>query len=69
MSKDTPSDFLIHAMDSIDSVEMICIIRRHKGGTISFDTNTHSNMDAYALASAGANFALARVVVVELQDS
>lgn len=66
---DTPSEFLMQATAAIDDVEMVAIIRRHTDGSISFDTNTHSNIDMYALASAAANYSLARVVVVELQDS
>jgi len=59
---DSPTDFIIKAMDKMDDVEMILIVRRHKTEGISFDTNTHSSTDAYALGSAAANFSLAQMI-------
>lgn len=49
----TVSDFLIEclALESTLECDKVLLVRLHKDGCISYDTNTNSRMDAYNLAS------------------
>jgi hypothetical protein len=58
----TPTDFLIASMDGLDDVEMVLVVRKHKDNCISYDTNTHSGWDAYALAGAAKTLSFAHTV-------
>ena len=64
----SPTEFFIESMDKLDDVVMVTIIRRHKDGGISFDTNTHSRFDSYAMTSMAAAFAQADIISGTLRD-
>lgn len=69
---DTPTDFLIRACEDLDDVDMILIVRRHRNpdglDAISYDINTHSGWDSYAMASAARTLALAHTIKSRLVE-
>lgn len=55
----TVSDFLMECLsfESTLECEQVLIVRKHKDGAISYDSNTNSNHDSYSLASLCAVYA------------
>lgn len=64
----TPSEFLMSCLDEIDECDLVLIIRKPRQDGISFDTNTNSNFDSFALASVVTEFARAVIIKNEFAD-
>lgn len=59
---------MIQSMESVEDVSMILIVRKHKDGGISFDTNTNSKHDAYCMAQLCVAYALADMMKSTLKE-
>jgi hypothetical protein len=66
----TPSQFLISLLelDTVDDCTKILIVREHKDGGISYDTNTNSRMDAHCLAELCAVWTQADIIKQSVKE-
>lgn len=66
----SPSQFLISLLelDTVDECTRILIVREHKNGAISYDTNTNSRMDAHCLAELCSQWTGADIVVSSIKE-
>jgi hypothetical protein len=64
----TPTEFIIECMESLDDVEQVVIIRKHKCKGITFDCNTHTRTDIYALTGIVKLYVQGDIVADEVRE-
>jgi hypothetical protein len=66
--KKSPTDFLISAMENMDDVVDVLIVRRHTDGCIGFDSASGSRFDSYAMCCATKASLEGMIVRTEMEE-
>lgn len=64
----SPTDFLIAMMDSLDDIDEVVIVRRHKDGAIDYAHSGGSRINMYAMVTAAQAWIQAGITVSEMAE-